>query len=182
MTVARTLRRGWRGRGSLFVGAACVVACSQQPTPLEGVSAGAPQEPGVEQGRGPAGVESVVSIARVQQVGPEEIEVHLAKQDGFHVGASRPALRIGSRLFVLSRHPPNGDLKTLIFSIPSRSLADVADREPMYFARREADLPSAQQWRAGPKAWVADAARGTWFLGQLDRSSIERLERGVDKP
>lgn len=118
---------------------------------------------------------SAVRVARIEDSNTDEVSVVLSKDDGFYVGASRPGLRIGSQLFVLSHHPPDGDLRTLIFTIPKRALVDVDENAPMHFASREADLALAGTESLGPRTLQAATGRGLWALGRLDKSRLQAV-------
>ena len=173
--MAQHLLEWWR-RGAMCGLCLLATACEVKPGRVEGRSDGSPgqsAQPGVlEQGKSfPSGPE--VTLEKIQDAGPDVVEVYLSKKDGFHVGASRPALRIGSQLFVLSRHPESGDLTTLIFPIPRQVYAAMEDDEPIYFAERESELVLERPTAAQRKAREAVIPPGTWFLGLLKKSWLE---------
>jgi len=106
-------------------------------------------------------IRSLRSVPAAPELGGRPgIEIQLFRAQGFPVRGEIPILRVGSREFQLSRYPPSGDTRSLIFTLSTEEFAQLMT----------GDEVSVQYGR--------DASAPRWNFGRLDKARLDRSPAG----
>jgi hypothetical protein len=91
----------------------------------------------------------------IRQVGKDKFEITVTSERPFPVVNAIAVLSIGAERSLVSRNPPDGSTKTLIFAMSAESFAKTRDGD----AIRVCYDPDSQ---------------GVWEFGKLDKSKVKR--------
>ena len=94
-------------------------------------------------------------ISQVKAASANMVEVEVTSEREFPVLDSVVTLHIGDKSYTVSRSPQDGNLNTLIFSVPASDLTAGAN--------------------SGAEAWIDYSGQGTglrWNLGKLNATTI----------
>ena len=116
-----------------------------------------------------AGAQEVNTVKAIRAV-DNTVEIELESSKQFEVRNDLIVLRIGNREFSRSKSPKDGSLNRLIFMLPGKDFAALADGEAMsvYFRSDNVDSGDVSatggRTRGGPR----------WNFGKLDKSLLQR--------
>ena len=129
------------------------------------------QAPAAEQNMGARDVNVVKSI---RARGPAiEIELHSSRE--FPVGGQVLVLTVGKKEFAKSRHPADGSLNTLIFTLDADEFEQLPDGETMTvgIGRRKGGDDATARTPVPARSSGPETGR-RWKFGTLDKSLLYR--------
>ena len=85
-------------------------------------------------GSGAGAVENAVDRLQAIRSGPNgNVQIELYSSSGFPVRNEIAVLEIGGKEFLISQYPPNGDTRTLIFTLTPEEFAKLHDGDRIVF-------------------------------------------------
>lgn len=115
------------------------------------------------------------SISVLRDIG-NRVEITVTNPDEFYVGAMPYVLKIGEGRFTNSRHPADGDLHTLIFSIALQDFNQLTSGDSINLGYGNVEVVQAASNKTIARSAAAepDNAKRQWSLGTLDKQLLRK--------